>query len=392
MPIKTKFSDADFAVFFISFGLCLVIGIVFAVRERKRNTTVNYFLANRNYRVLPLALSLVISFQSSLLMLGFPAEAYAYGIGIAYFGVGVITAYTFTAIFIVPVLHPLQLTSVYSYFRLRYGNNILRYMALAIAITYNMFYMAIITVGTCVAIEVVMGIPYWATILIYTLLTSIYTSIGGIKAVIWTDVFQFVVMVSGIIAVLVKSSVDAGGAEKVFESSRDRLQTDFRIDPTIRFQFWNVSFGSFSTVLYQSLTQQAMQRVFSTPTVRAARLMYFISAPIFALSLVMAAFEGATVFAYYLEKGCDILEAGLVRNINAIIPFAVLDLFEHQQGLAGLFTASLSSAALSTLSSCLSSLSAVTFEDVMKEKFPNMHANYSCILRPRHDCTCICHF
>ncbi|XP_045196836.2 sodium-dependent multivitamin transporter-like [Mercenaria mercenaria] len=375
MGLISLFGVADFVVFFITVGVCLIIGIVFAILERKRNTKINYFLANRNYRTLPVALSFVVTFLSSLSMLGFPAEAYVYGIGIAYFAVGILTAYSFNAIFIVPVLHPLKLTSVYGYFKLRYGNNVLRYMTLITGIIYNLFYMAIITVGTCIAIEVVIGIPFWGTLLIYTVLTSIYTSVGGIKAVIWTDVFQFVVILSGIIAIIVKSSIDAGGSARVSEYSHERLKTDFSFDPTIRFQFWNVSFGTFSTMLYLTLTQQAMQRVFLNPTVKKARIMYLICSPIFAIIIVMVTYQGASVFAYFVAKGCDILEAGLVKNVNAIIPFAIIILFKHQAGLAGLFTAALSSAALSTLSSCLNGLSAVTYEDIIKVKFPEMHTH-----------------
>ncbi|XP_045173763.1 sodium-coupled monocarboxylate transporter 2-like [Mercenaria mercenaria] len=368
------FAVADYLVFFCTIGISFAIGVFFGVWERKRNTPVDYFLAGRNSRTWPVALSFVVTFQSSLMILGFPAEGYAYGIGVAYYVVGVSVAYMFAALFIVPVFHPLKLTSVNEYFRLRYGNNVVRYMTLIAGMIYSLFYMATVMVGTCVALDIVLGIPFWGTILAYTFVTTIYTSVGGIKAVIWTDVFQLLVMVTGMIAVLVKSTTGAGGVEKVFEYAKDRIgSTDFRLNPTIRYTVWNTSSGSFSTYLYITLMQPAMQRVYSTPTVKTARNLYFISAPFYSVFMLMAAFEGATIFAYYMAKRCDILGAGIVDNINGILPFAVLDLFQQLPGLAGLFTASLSSAALSTMSSCLSSLSAVTYEDIIKIKFPDMH-------------------
>lgn len=115
-----------------------------------------------------------------------------------------------------------------------------------------------------------------------------------------------------------------------------------------------------------------MQRMYSTPTVKTARDLYLITTPLYSLIMLMTAIEGATIFAYYVAKRCDILGAGIITNINEILPFTVLELFQHQPGLSGLFIASLSSAALSTLSSCLSSLSAVTYEDIIKVKFPGM--------------------
>lgn len=370
-----QFGIADYLVFILTIGISFSIGVFFAVWERKKNTPADYFLAGRKSRTLPVALSFIVTFQSSLMILGFPAEGYAYGIGIGYNVVGSTAAYIFTALFIVPVFHPLKLTSVNEYFRLRYGNNYVRYVTLSAGIIFSLFYMATVMVGTCVALDVVLGIPFWGTILIYTLVTTVYTSVGGIKAVIWTDVFQLVVMVTGMMAVLVKTSIDAGGAGNVMEYARERIQsTDFRPDPTIRYQVWNTSFGTFSAYLYLTLMQPAMQRVYSTPTVKTARNLYFMSAPIYCLFMLMATFEGPAIFAYYVAKRCDILDAGVVKNINEILPFAVLDLFQHLPGLAGLFTASLSSAALSTMSSCLSSLSAVTYEDIIKVKFPDMHA------------------
>ena len=375
MDLKPSFRAADLIVFLISVSVCLVIGVIFAILERKRNTVANYFLANRKYKTLPVAISMVATFCSSLSMIGFPAEAYAYGIGIACYAIGTLCSYSFNAIFIVPVFHPLKLTSVYGYFQLRYGDNVLRYITLSVGIIYNLFYMAIITFGTSIAVEVVIGIPFWGTFLIFTILTSIYTSVGGIKAVIWTDVFQTCVIIIGIFAVLIKSITAAGGTTKLLEYSYDHLQINFRFDPTIRFQFWNVSFGSFSTILYLCFTQQAMQRVFVTPSVKAARCMYFVSGPIFAVLLILIPLQGATIFAYFAAKGCDILESGIIKNVNAVIPVAILELFKNQPGIAGLFTAALSSAALSSLSSSLSSLSAVTFEDILKVKFPKMKSD-----------------
>ncbi|XP_045171043.2 sodium-coupled monocarboxylate transporter 2-like [Mercenaria mercenaria] len=369
------FGVADYLVFICTIGISFTIGVFFAVWERKRNTPADYFLADRNSSTWPVALSFIVTFQSSLMILGFPAEGYAYGIGIAYNVVGSTAAYLFTALFIVPVFHPLKLTSVNEYFRLRYGNNAVRYMTLVAGMIFSLFYMATVMVGTCVALDVVLEIPFWGTILIYTVVTTIYTSVGGIKAVIWTDVFQLLVMVTGMIAVLVKSTTGAGGADKMLEYAKDRIgSTDFRFDPTVRYQVWNTSFGTFSAYLYLTLMQPAMQRVYSTPTVQTARNLYFISTPFYCVFMLMATLEGATIFAYYAAKRCDILGAGIVENINEILPFAVLDLFQDLPGLAGLFTASLSSAALSTMSSCLSSLSAVTYEDIIKIKFPDMHA------------------
>lgn len=370
---KPSFGVADYVVFVSTLCISFGIGVFFAFWDRARSTPDDYFLAGRKSPTIPVALSFIVTFQSSLLIIGVPAEAYAYGMKSGYYVVGILVAYLFAGFFVVPVFHPLRLTSVYEYFNLRYGNNVLRYLTLATGILYSVFYMGTVTYATCVALDVVMGIPFWGTIIIYTSVTAVYTSIGGIKAVIWTDVFQLCIMVTGILAVLIKTTIYVGGADKVYEYATERFQIDdFRFDPTIRYQFWNTSFGSFSIMLICTYMQPAMQRIYSTPSVKSARTLYMISAPVYAIVFVLATLEGPYLFAYFSSKGCDILDAGIVENINEILPFTILDLFKNIPGFAGLFIAALSSAALSTLSSCLSSLSAVTYEDIIKVNFSHL--------------------
>ncbi|WAR31121.1 SC5A6-like protein [Mya arenaria] len=160
--------------------------------KRKQNTSPeDYYLAGRKSKLLPVMFSYIVTFQSSILYLGFPAEGYIYGPMYSFYGLSKFITLLFTAFFIVPVFHPLKLTSIYEYLNLRYGDNVLRILAMTFGVVYQVFYMSTVTYGTCVALEVVMGIPYWITIVLYTSVTSVYTSIGGIKAVIWADVFQF---------------------------------------------------------------------------------------------------------------------------------------------------------------------------------------------------------
>ena len=102
----------------------------------------------------------------------------------AYYVVAIWLSFIFGGLVAVPILHPLKLTSVFKYFQLRYHDNIIRYLAFTLGLIYFVFYMGTVIFGTCVALEFIIGIPYWGTILIYTIVTAAYTSIGGMKAVI----------------------------------------------------------------------------------------------------------------------------------------------------------------------------------------------------------------
>ena len=367
------FAVADYVVFGLLILISIGIGVFFAFYGKGQNTTLNYFLGDRQLKALPVALSFVVTFQSSIIILGFPAEAYAYGMQYCIQTIGVTIAYLLSTVIVIPVFHPMKVTSVYEYFYRRYGNNIVRFLAATFGVTYFTFYMGIVTYGTGLALETAANIPFWASVTIFPFASVLYTAIGGIRAVIWTDVFQSIVMIAGIMAVLVKCSIDTGGSGKVLELAKSRFNFfDFNPDPTVRHTFWTLIVGSISQFFQLTLTQSGIQRINSTPDVQTAKKMIYVTTPIFSFVWILVMFEGITVYAYFFNKGCDPLEAGVVRNLNQIIPYTVMELFRSLSGLPGLFIAALSAASLSTISSGLSSLAAVTYEDVIKIHFPDM--------------------
>ena len=368
-----QISILDFIIFFGTIIISLSIGVFFGCKGRKKTSIVDYFLAGRKLTVLPTAFSLVVTYQSSLMIIGAPAEVYAYGLKYAYLFLGAFLSFTFAGFTIVPVFHPLKLTSVYSYFELRYKEKSVRYVLMASGMLSSLLYMGTVTFGTCVALEVILGIPQWASILIYTIVTTIYTSLGGMKAVIWTDVFQLLIMFTGVFAVIIKCTTMTGGIDNVIRLASSRLQMDdFRVDPTIRYQFWNLTFGSL-TVFFVSLCQQpGIQRINSSPDLKSAKWMCAVAGALYVILSFLICTEGVMMYAYYDFHKCDPLASGRIDSSNKLVPLIVADLFGTVPGLPGLFIASLSSAALSTLSSCLSSLGAITYDDFVKVLFPNL--------------------
>ncbi|XP_060592895.1 sodium-coupled monocarboxylate transporter 2-like [Ruditapes philippinarum] len=365
--LARSFSVPDFVVFGLLIFISVAIGVFFALRDKKHNTTENYFLGDRKLSSLPVGLSFVVSFQSSILILGFPAEAYAYGLQYAMQCVGVICGYLLAALIVVPIFHPLKVTSVYEYYFLRYKTNSVRYVAVTLGVIHYTFYMGIVMYGTALALESVAKLPMWSSILIFSTSSIIYTSIGGFKAVIWTDVFQSLVMLVGILAVLIKTTTSAGGMSNVLIFSKARLNFfNFDPDPTLRHTFWTLVIGAPSQFLHLAITQAGIQRINSTPSIGTARKIFYIAAPIYSLTWILVMIQGLGIFAYFSNKGCDPLASGQVENLNQIIPFTILELFHDYPGLPGLFIAALAAASLSTISSGLSSLSAVTYEDFIK--------------------------
>lgn len=369
---KQTFAFADYVAFSLTVLASVGIGIYFAFVGRKKNTTLNYFLGDRKLKYGPVALSLVVTFQSSIMLLGFPAEVYLFGYMICLFNIGQCAAIYISTLIVVPLIYPLKITSVFHYLQLRYGRNNVRILSVTIGILSQSIYMGIVLLGPAIALESVTNIPVWASILSIAVAAIIYTSIGGILAVIWTDVLQCAIIIVGILCTLIKGTIDAGGVEAVFRENikSGRLDIfDFNPDPTIRHTFWTILIGSFIGTFSLSLNQSTIQRFNSTPTIKDAKKVLLIAGPVFITMQMMSMSVGLVCFAYYTVTACDPLTSRRIRNPNQIVPYMIADIFSDYPGLSGIFISALFSASLSTLSSILAGLSAVTIEDLIRPHF-----------------------
>ncbi|KAL3847684.1 hypothetical protein ACJMK2_018581 [Sinanodonta woodiana] len=364
-----SFHIADFIIFGLTIVVSLGIGIYYALSGGKQKTMNEYLVGNRHMSVLPVAISLMATFQSSVLILGTPAEFYVYGFQWFIGNVGWFCANLLSVKLIVPLIHPLKITSAYEYLEMRFKSRWIRTVGTILGILYNTVYMGIILFGPAIALEALSGFPQWGSIIVMAVVSVIYTAIGGLKAVIWTDVFQTVVMFAGIFAVLIKGTIVVGSIGRTWEiaDQKGRLNLfNFDPDPTVRHTFWILLIGNFLQGFATIFNQSSVQRISATKTGKDAKRVMLFTAPALFVTLTLAGIEGIIAYAYFDSIGCDPLASKQIKDPNQIIPFMVMDIFKGIHGMPGLWLASLFSASLSTLSSGLSSLSALFWEDIIK--------------------------
>lgn len=104
---------ADYIVFAATIAISIGIGIYYALSGGKQRTTSEFLVGNRQMSVLPVAISLMVSFESSIMMLGVPAEIYMFGIQWFWGNVGFFIANLLSIKIMVPLIHPLPITSAY---------------------------------------------------------------------------------------------------------------------------------------------------------------------------------------------------------------------------------------------------------------------------------------
>nr|XP_054772862.1 sodium-coupled monocarboxylate transporter 2-like [Lytechinus pictus] len=370
---ELTFQTADFVVWSFILASSVGIGIYYACTGGRQQSTEEFLVGNRKMNPIPVAMSLAVSFVSAVMFLGMTSEAYGNGVMVWLQGVGILVSAVIISISFLPIFHRLNVTSANEYLERRF-NRTCRLLGSVILI-FNMFvYMGVVLYAPSLALNQVAGLNVWGSVLTVGLACTFYTTIGGLKAVIWTDVFQMCIMVCGLLAVIIKGSSDLGGFSNVLRivDEGNRLDLfEFSTDVTVRHTFWGLTIGStFMFLSIFGINQAQVQRYVSCNTVKIARISLALGTAIMLFLFSSAVTAGLVMYAYYAD--CDPISSGAVAKRDQMMPYFTLDLFQKYPGLPGLFLSAVFSASLSTISSGLNAVAAVTTEDIIKPLWPGL--------------------
>ncbi|KXJ26985.1 Sodium-coupled monocarboxylate transporter 1 [Exaiptasia diaphana] len=339
----------------------------------KQETTKEYLLADRKMRILPVAISLLVSYLSAITLLGVPSEIYTYGaqyyvLILSYFIIcGVVS------IIFVPMFRRINITCANEYLERRYSLGVRMVGCVFFMLEYTL-YLFVVLYAPSLALEAVAGIPLAASILTTGIVCTFYTSLGGLKAVIWTDVFQSMVMIGGLIAVVIVGSIEVGGMDEVWRINKEfgRLTFfDFNPDPKVRNTFWTLTLGgAFTAMPVWTVSQTAVQRFLSVPTTKAAKRVVLLNIPGLLFIVTLCFLDGLVIFAVY--SGCDLRMDKKITSKDQVLPYLVINKLGHLKGLPGMLTACFYAGALSTASSALNAMALVVLEDIIKKKMRDL--------------------
>ncbi|XP_046397337.1 sodium-coupled monocarboxylate transporter 1-like [Ischnura elegans] len=385
MALVKKFSPVDYAVFCTMLGMSATIGIYFAFCARqKQNTTSEYLMGGKKMGIIPVSLSLVASLISGITLLGFPAEIYVYGTLFTVFHIGIAFAAIPIALVFVPVYYKLQVTSCYEYLERRFDRKV-RLLGAALYCINSILYIPIVIYMPALAFSQVSGFDIHLITPVVCLVCIFYTSLGGLKAVVWTDSLQVVLMFGSMMAVIFIGTYKIGGIGTVFERSNEGDRIEFfnmSFDPTIRHTFWNIIFGYFFSWTNNCSTNQGIvQRFLAMPSMKRAQIIVLIYTIGTIILTLISCYAGLLIYATYYD--CDRLAAKIVRAPDQLLPYFVMDVARLLPGLPGLFIAGVFSAALSTMSTGLNAMSGVIYEGLIKPcfKVAPSEARASCTMK-----------
>ncbi|KAK6482711.1 sodium-coupled monocarboxylate transporter 1-like [Huso huso] len=360
----------DYVVFAGMLLISAAIGIYYAIADGGQKTSKDFLMGGRSMTAVPVALSLTASFMSAVTVLGTPSEVYRFG---AMFG---IFAITYTCVVIIsaeiflPVFYRLGITSTYEYLEIRF-NKVIRLCGTVMFIIQTILYTGIVIYAPALALNQVTGFHLWGAVVSTGVVCTFYCTMGGLKAVVWTDVFQVGVMVAGFTSVVIRTVVVQGGISPILNDSYHggRLNFwDFDPNPLRRHTFWTIVFGgTFTWTGIYGVNQAQVQRYISCKTRFHAKMSLYVNLLGLWAILACAVFAGLCLYSVY--KDCDPWTANIVPAPDQLMPYLVLDLLRDFPGVPGLFVACAYSGTLSTVSSSINALAAVTVEDLIKPYF-----------------------
>jgi SSS family transporter len=347
--------------------------------SKGQSTTEDYFLGSKNFKWWQVGLSTMATQLGAVSFISAPAfVGLRQGGGLQWltYELAVPLAMIFLIIFIFPPLYKSGIISIYSFLDKRFGVSTTK--ILSGVFQFSRAFAAGITVyAVAIVLEAVFGIPLWVNILVTGVVALIYDYMGGMKAIVISDVIQMGILFIGFILCSYVAFDLIGGWSQFMENlDRDRLDavsfSNLGIGDGEEFGFWPMVLGGFFLyTAYYGCDQSQAQRILSSKdmdNVRKALLFNgFCRFPTVLLYCVMGLLIGT--FAIMTPEFLGAIPAD---RSDYMVPVFIVEYLPN--GLIGLLVAAILAAAMSSLDSALNSLSAATVQDFVlpskKEEVP----------------------
>ncbi|XP_072511807.1 sodium-coupled monocarboxylate transporter 1-like isoform X2 [Notamacropus eugenii] len=336
----------DYVVFAGMLLISAAIGVYYAFAGGGQQTSKDFLMGGRKMTAVPVALSLTASFMSAVTILGSPSEVYRFGAIFSIFAFSYAFVVIISAEVFLPVFYRLGITSTYEYLELRFNRQV-RLCGTILFIVQTILYTGIVIYAPALALNQVTGFDLWGAVFATGVVCTFYCTMATV--------------VQGGINNILNDSYHGG-----------RLNFwDFNPHPLQRHSFWTIIIGgTFTWTTIYGINQSQVQRYISCKTRFQAKMSLYINLIGLWAILTCAVLCGLCIYSRYQD--CDPWTAKKVSAPDQLLPYLVLDILQDYPGLPGLFVACAYSGTLSTVSSSINALAAVTVEDLIKPYFRSL--------------------
>jgi SSS family transporter len=355
-------SKVDLAILLTYMAISTIVGISFAKNDK--TTLDDFLLADRKANRFLIGVSIFAALFSAATYLGAPAEVYLHSFSYAFVLLGLIWATAVTGFVFVPRFMMPGVFSAYEILE-RKSSKAVRLLGSLAFIFRSLLWLAIAIYAPALALEQLAGIPMHMALIANAALATVYTALGGMRGVIWTDFLQCLVLVGGQITILLTIIRRVpGGLPSVLAiaSQGNKFALSSSFDPHVRITIWGLLIGGGVGFLIQMATDQiAVQRYLSVRDAAEARQSLWVKLCISLPVVTIFYFTGVALYAFYQQHASP-LTSGAVRSADQILPYFVRS--ELPIGMPGLLAAALSSASMSAVSGGLNAMVTVTLTDI----------------------------
>ena len=349
----------------------VIIGFYFARRESSTN---DFFLAGGRVPWWAAGLSIFATMLSAITYLAIPARSYSTNWIFFVVNCGILAIAPVIIVVYLPFFRRLQVTTAYEYLEKRFSLGI-RLIGSLSFIIFQFGRMGIVVLLPALALSAVTGINVYVCIVVMGTLSTLYTVLGGIEAVIWTDVLQTFVLLGGALAAIatVILQVD-GGLGTIWESAQENGKLQL-INPS-----WSLASDGilvmvlaaiFNNLVSYSTDQAVIQRYLTTKDEQASRRAIWTNALLAIPASALFFFVGTALFVFYQSHPASLHPLEKTDQI-----FAWFIASEMPPGLSGLVIAGIFAAAMSSLDSSIHSVSTAITTDFIRRFRPNLEEHH----------------
>ncbi len=339
--------------------------------SRSQTTTEEYFLAGRRINFLIAGISVVASLISTVSYLALPGEMIKKGPGWLFVVLHIPVSFIVVGYFVIPRIMARRVTTGYELLEAHFGRGI-RQTTSVMFILSRIFWMGLVIYTCSFAVASVSGIPLRYILIGVGGIGTLYTVMGGIRAVLITDAVQFVILFGGALFTIALVTVHCGGfagwwpdwtSPALQNLNWDRIKI-FSLNPFDRLTVFSTALYAASFWICTSTSDQVViQRFLCTKNERAARRMFGVSLIGDMLTILTMGLTGIALLGFFLRFPERLPDTGLMLTEQAdkLFPYFIAEYLPT--GVSGLVIAALLAAAMSSLDSGISSIGTVLMTD-----------------------------
>lgn len=360
IPFEKRLGIINSIVIFLYFASLAWIGYYFS---KKQKNTDDYFKGGGRLPWWVVGLSIFGTSLSAITFMSIPAKAYSSNWSYMLVNAGILMVVPLILYLFIPFYRKLNITTAYEYLELRF-NSFIRILCSFAFILFQIGRMGIVLFLPAIALNVVTGFNIFLCIGLMGILSLIYTMMGGIEAVVWTDALQVVILLGGAILVIVIAACNIpNGLTGIIQEAATDNKFDlgsFNFDLK-QSTLWTVLIATFFTNLTTYGTDQTIvQRYMTTENEKQTQKSVLTNAVLTIPATLLFFFVGTVLYVYYKYNPTDL--SLTITDGDAILPWYIYS--QLPTGVTGLLISGIFAAAMSTLSSSMNSAATSYIVDI----------------------------